>query len=373
MTASNVAATERITHTFLAEAFPWVPLPAIIEWDNTAGGSMYYATAQTIAVPKYSDQWNDEDRTVKIHECGHVVVFYSAQFGGDVVGAFLNVFGADPQLRQCRDIQEIIAEHFARAYVDGYDGRNRPELVGLVRFDTAAARAFFEGLRAVKIAATPVSGGVIVPQIEWVGPAAVTNFAPGRQGNPMSVIVDHWTAGSYESALARFRTPVADPRQAASAHYIVRSDGRVAQVVLDEDTAYHAGAFSVNLVSIGIEHEASPTLPPTPALYAASSWLHARLAEKHGFDLIVGVTVRPHRDIVPTACPGTLDLNRIVEGVEDLMFTEEDRDRQKRILELLEAREGLVWITRQQRGLDVERGRPFDASQPPIDQRVEVK
>ena len=212
-----------------------------------------------------------------------------------------------------------------------------------------------------------------IPTIEWVGPAAGTNFTRGRAGNQITLIVDHWTAGPYDWALARFTTPNDDPMRVASAHYIVRSDGRITQVVSDDDTAYHAGIFSVNLISIGIEHEASPMVPPTDALYEASSWLHASLAEKYELELELGVTVKGHREIVPTTCPGALDLERIIEGAEDDMFTQADRDMLARIKDLLEAREPLVWDARLQRGLDVERGKPFDDTKAPIDPRVVPK
>lgn len=212
-----------------------------------------------------------------------------------------------------------------------------------------------------------------MPDIEWVGPAASTNYLPGRDGNGVALIVDHWTAASYEWALARFTTPSSDPMRVASAHYIVRTDGRISQVVAEEDTAYHAGVFDVNLVSIGIEHEASPMVPPSDALYASSSWLHARIAERYAMTLELGVTVKGHRDIIATTCPGTLDLARIIEGAEDDMFTQADRDMLARIKDLLEARETLVWDARIQRGLDVERGQPFDPERPPVDPRIEVK
>jgi len=87
--------------------------------------------------------------------------------------------------------------------------------------------------------------------------------------------------------------------------------------------------------------------------------------------------VLPHHAIVPTECPGTLDLERIVREAEeeDDMFTEEDRRMLKRVYDHLEAYEPLVWTTRLQRwlarairsvfpdadvsGPDVESGQPF--------------
>lgn len=205
--------------------------------------------------------------------------------------------------------------------------------------------------------------------IQWRGPAAVTNFAPGRSGNPISMLIDHWTTGSKESALAHFQ----QPGTVVSAHYIVGQDGSIWQAVFDEDTAFQAGDLAVNELSIGIEHEAGPTLPPSEALYAASAWLHAYLAEKYGLRLEVGVTVKRHRDIIPTACPGTLDVERIVNEAGGYMFTEADRQMLQRVKDILEAREPLVWQVRGQRNIDIERGGAvgsFDPTKPPVDSRV---
>ena len=168
-----------------------------------------------------------------------------------------------------------------------------------------------------------------------------------------------------------------DPNSHVSAHYIVGQDGRVLQLVSEDDTAYQAGQYSANQRSIGIEHEASGMLPPSDALYEASARLQADIAARYGFALTVGETVIPHRAIVPTQCPGTLDLARIVRQAneEDDMFTEDDRQKLNRVYDHLEAYEPLVWIKRLQQwlaiairsvfpnadlsGPDVETGQPF--------------
>jgi hypothetical protein len=209
--------------------------------------------------------------------------------------------------------------------------------------------------------------------VVWRGPIPESNFTVGRAGNAVGLIVDHWTVVMFEGAIRRFK----DPASRLSAHYVIGQDGRVAQLVSEGDTAYHAGKFDVNLRSIGIEHEASPTMAPTDALYAASAKLHREIAARHGLTLNVGSTVLPHHAIVPTECPGTLDLDRIVRNAleEDDMFTDEDRKMLKRVYDHLEAYEPLVWTTRLQRwlakairsvfpnadvsGPDVETGQPF--------------
>ena len=208
--------------------------------------------------------------------------------------------------------------------------------------------------------------------IQWRGPIPQSNYTVGRDGSTVEIIVDHWTVVMFEGAIRRFK----DPASRLSARYVIGHDGRIAQLVSEDDTAYHAGRFDVNLRSIGIEHESGPAMPPSDALYAASASLHLEIAHRHGLDLSVGTTVLPHHAIVPTECPGTLDLERIVrEAEEEDMFTEEDRRMLKRVYDHLEAYEPLVWTTRLQRwlakairsvfpnadvsGPDVESGQPF--------------
>ena len=212
--------------------------------------------------------------------------------------------------------------------------------------------------------------------IEWRGPVPSSNYTVGRDGNAVTLIVDHWTVVMFEAAIRRFLNPAS----ILSAHYVIGQDGRITQLVSEDDTAYHAGVYAVNLRSIGIEHEAGPAMAPTDALYAASAGLHAEIASRHRLDLRVGATVLPHHAIVPTECPGSLDLDRIVrDGLEALeeddMFTDADRAKLDRIYQHLEAYEPLTWTKRLQQwlakafrsinrdadlsGPDVETGQPF--------------
>ncbi|MFD7678264.1 N-acetylmuramoyl-L-alanine amidase [Streptomyces sp. NPDC060187] len=65
-------------------------------------------------------------------------------------------------------------------------------------------------------------------------------------------IVIHDLEGTYDSAVKA----LADPKNPVSTHYVMRSsDGAVTQMVPTKDIAFHAGNYSSNLHSIGIEHE----------------------------------------------------------------------------------------------------------------------
>ncbi|WP_234317146.1 N-acetylmuramoyl-L-alanine amidase [Streptomyces sp. NRRL WC-3744] len=68
----------------------------------------------------------------------------------------------------------------------------------------------------------------------------------------MDQIVIHDTESPYESGIATFQ----DPASSTAAHYVMRSsDGAVTQMVPTKDLGFHAGNYSTNLHSIGIEHE----------------------------------------------------------------------------------------------------------------------
>jgi hypothetical protein len=147
------------------------------------------------------------------------------------------------------------------------------------------------------------------------------NFTKGRDGHIPQGLIDHWIgSGTLDSAVAYFQTP--RPANPTSAHFVVGTTGRIVQLIDVADTAYQAGVWATNLLTVGIEHEVTPDLPATDALYAASAWLHAKLAADMGINLVVGFTVRPHSAVVPTTCPGTLDVARIVSGdmTDDELF-----------------------------------------------------
>ncbi|MFF3770280.1 N-acetylmuramoyl-L-alanine amidase [Streptomyces sp. NPDC002232] len=73
----------------------------------------------------------------------------------------------------------------------------------------------------------------------------------GTGGFDVRQIVIHDIEGTHDGAVAVFQNPLSY----ASAHYIVRADGRVTQMVETKNEAYHAGNKTLNMHSIGIEHE----------------------------------------------------------------------------------------------------------------------
>ncbi|MEV4557082.1 N-acetylmuramoyl-L-alanine amidase [Kitasatospora sp. NPDC049285] len=102
-------------------------------------------------------------------------------------------------------------------------------------------------------------------------------------GDQIEYIVIHDTEGGFDGSVNTFKNPATQ----ASAHYIVRAnDGHVTQMVNDKNIAWHAGNKTVNMHSIGVEHEgyAFPTgTQPwySEQLYQSSATLVRYLAEKY--------------------------------------------------------------------------------------------
>lgn len=92
-----------------------------------------------------------------------------------------------------------------------------------------------------------------------------------RSGGDIEYVVVHTTQGSYSGAISWFGNCSAQ----VSAHYVVRSsDGEITQTVAEEDIAWHAGNWTYNELSIGIEHEGYIEDPEewyTDEMYQASA------------------------------------------------------------------------------------------------------
>jgi len=150
--------------------------------------------------------------------------------------------------------------------------------------------------------------------------AAVTgNFQPGRR-NPITRITYHHIVGDAMAAINRFKKP----GEEVSATYVIGSDGTLYQCVREEDTPYTDANSDSNSRSITIEHAGGlPTVPYTEAMYRTSIQLTRELIQKYGI-----TDFKRHRDVsnVPTACPGALDVERIVKEAkgENMPLAPED-------------------------------------------------
>jgi N-acetylmuramoyl-L-alanine amidase len=138
----------------------------------------------------------------------------------------------------------------------------------------------------------------------------------------------HTNEGTFASTARWF----ANPSSGVSAHYLVGLDGRIAQFVDEGDVARHAGRVreptasvvdepNPNLYTIGIEFEdgGDPLAVKRPdAQYAAGARLIVGIAVRWGIPLdrehVIG-----HREVFAAkACPGNLDVERLVEEAVSL-------------------------------------------------------
>jgi hypothetical protein len=115
----------------------------------------------------------------------------------------------------------------------------------------------------------------------WV-PAAATNYSIFNRPDdyPVDMVIIHDIEGSATSAIKTFQ----DPARHGSAHYIVSYKGKVWQMVLEKDVAWHAGNWDYNTRSIGIEHEGFAWTPGlyTPTEYRASAHIAASICSRWG-------------------------------------------------------------------------------------------
>ncbi|MDF2631172.1 MAG: putative amidase, partial [Symbiobacteriaceae bacterium] len=117
-------------------------------------------------------------------------------------------------------------------------------------------------------------------------PASSSNYTVASREStyPINYVIIHVTQGSYSGSISWFQNPSAG----VSAHYTIRSsDGQVTQSVRDKDVAWHAGNWTYNTQSIGIEHEGyvSNCSWFTDAMYRSSAALTRSLALKYGIPM----------------------------------------------------------------------------------------
>jgi len=120
------------------------------------------------------------------------------------------------------------------------------------------------------------------PPAAWV-PAYSGNYtASNRESSyPINYVIIHTAQGSYSGTISWFQNPNAN----VSAHYVIRSsDGAVTQMVRDKDIAWHAGNWTYNTQSIGIEHEGyvNDASWYTDAMYRSSAALTKYMCDKYG-------------------------------------------------------------------------------------------
>ncbi|MFJ3235359.1 N-acetylmuramoyl-L-alanine amidase [Streptomyces sp. NPDC086787] len=126
-----------------------------------------------------------------------------------------------------------------------------------------------------------VAGAVDFRGAHWVAASEANYRTADRPADyPVDRVVIHVTQGGYKSAVRAFQ----DPGHGAAAHYIVRADGRITQLIRELDVAFHSGNRSYNERSVGIEHEGFVERASsfTDAMYTASARLTAGICGRYG-------------------------------------------------------------------------------------------
>ena len=130
------------------------------------------------------------------------------------------------------------------------------------------------------------------------------NYTVGRT-RKIDRIVVHYTAGNGDTAEGNGKYFAAANRQ-TSAHYFVDEDS-VVQSVLDGDTAWHAGNWSMNCRSIGVEmcskKDANGNFYIPARTVNNTQYLIKTLMKKYGID--PDGVVR-HYDVTGKKCPAPM-------------------------------------------------------------------
>ncbi|MCG7310089.1 N-acetylmuramoyl-L-alanine amidase [Brachybacterium sp. ACRRE] len=111
-------------------------------------------------------------------------------------------------------------------------------------------------------------------------PQDYANFTlGGRTARDITSIVVHDTEETYEGTIRIFQ----DPASQTSIHYVIREDGHITQMVRVQDMAWHAGNWTFNQSSIGIEiiGYAEKAESFTAAQYEATGKLIAHLCRRY--------------------------------------------------------------------------------------------
>ena len=154
------------------------------------------------------------------------------------------------------------------------------------------------------------------PGAQWIPTSCSNKCNPGRGGAKVEYIVIHDTEGGWDASVSTLQNDAGK-----SVQYIVGTDGKVAQFVTEDTTAWHAGNYYFNQRSIGIEHVGYSSKPYTEAEYAASAKLVDYLAKKYSVATdrahIIGHEQIPNGTKIsesaapcgntPTSCEASLD------------------------------------------------------------------
>ena len=141
------------------------------------------------------------------------------------------------------------------------------------------------------------------------------HMTPGRQGHRVDHIVIHHNANTNDVV------PQVWQSRASSAHYQVTPHA-VRQCVDENNTAWHAGNWAMNLRSIGIEHlnsTGAPSWQVAPETIERSAHLVADICQRYFIPCDRQHIIKHSEVPRSTACPGGLDIDKLVNRARELM------------------------------------------------------
>ena len=176
-----------------------------------------------------------------------------------------------------------------------------------VQIDINTVRHGEWGWRAIPTPKEPAVDVKNLPKVDetrWMN----KNFTKGRHFNGRAVKVEKITRhhmggiGDAQQCWNWWQT------RPASAHFAVDRNGKVGQLVREEDTAHSNASPASNAVSITIEHSnsagAAQDWPISNATIDGGARLAAELCIKHGLGRpLFGKNIDDHKDHSATACP----------------------------------------------------------------------
>lgn len=125
------------------------------------------------------------------------------------------------------------------------------------------------------------------------------NFGERAAGKTVSMIILHYTEMKNAELAERL---LSDPKAQVSAHYVVRKDGAIVQMVAEEKRAWHAGASfwqgetDINSCSVGIEIDNNGHAAYPAAQIKALTALVKDIAARYN---ILPRHILAHSDIAP--------------------------------------------------------------------------
>lgn len=154
------------------------------------------------------------------------------------------------------------------------------------------------------------------PNVYWAG---TPNYTSGNYG--IVALFPHWTCGGFDGSVSTLQNP---DRQ-ASAHYVIEG-GKVAQLVSEDDSAWHCGNYYYNMRAISYELVGWTGNPPSYDTLDTCARMMADASRRYfgGAPLVLGENVMLHKWVSDTDCPGETDIDWLVSTANEYLGGDEE-------------------------------------------------